>query len=425
MADDSSFNVPLAASHYERNFAGSATLRVLNRFFESDKSSQSGFSQVARPGTSIVDLIGAGPTIRELATQDGLFGDDLFVVSGDGLWRYSSAGVKTQVVGAISFNATFPSITFQASPGIERLWLADGDNLMYYEGSSKSQAQLDLTGSGIAAADTVSIGGIYYKWVASGVDAGTPAGTLANPWLVLTGLTDADSLANLGDAIGDTGTPGSQYSTALTAHTTVERRRLKTLPNDVSLIVQAITAGAAGDSIALTETSAALAWHKSDGITVTTTLVDGGLHFLTIVDFPEPDNAMLALSCTTVAGHVVIAAANSQRIYYVFPGEFWVDTFAEVEAEPDYLLGVHTVGDFLWCVGTSTIERWAATGDTSGTTPFAPVQGSALKFGAIPDTTVVINSEIYYADNESHNVRNGLGEILSTPGVSEKIRLRG
>lgn len=78
-----------------------------------------------------------------------------------------------------------------------------------------------LTATGaIISGNQVRISNTYYSWTNGSVDAGTPAGTSANPWLVALGVTDAQSLANLYDAIGATGSPGVTYSTALTAHTT-------------------------------------------------------------------------------------------------------------------------------------------------------------------------------------------------------------
>lgn len=411
-----STNIPLAASSYDRNFAGSVRLRTLNRFFEEDPSSQTGYSLVARPGTSRVTSIGLGPTIRATHTQDGTFDNDLFVISGDSLYRYDGT-TATLISGALAFTATFPSVTVQASPGVERLWVADGTDLFYYEGLSKSQAVLNLDAAGIIANDTVNIGSIYYKWVASGLDTGSPAGTLANPWNVLLGIDDANSLANLGEAIGNTGTPGSTYSTALTAHPDVEQRRIQA----TKLTVQAKVAGVAGDSIAVGETATALSWDKPDG-TATTTLVNGGLHFLTRVELPEGTDDANALAVTTVSGFVIVGANTAQRIYYIFPGEFWVDTFAEAEAEPDQLIDVKAVGDLLWVFGTSTIEIWAATGDEAS--PFAPIQGQTLRFGAIRDTVVVLDGRVFYVDT-SGVVRDGSGQRISTHTVEEKIRLRG
>lgn len=81
-----------------------------------------------------------------------------------------------------------------------------------------------LTASGvISSGNQVRINGTYYNWTSGSVDAGTPAGTSANPWLVAMGGDTATALSNLYDAISASGTPGVTYSTALTAHTTVTR----------------------------------------------------------------------------------------------------------------------------------------------------------------------------------------------------------
>lgn len=78
-----------------------------------------------------------------------------------------------------------------------------------------------LTATGaIISGNQVRISNTYYNWTSGNVDAGAPAGTSANPWLVALGGSDAQSLSNLYDAIGATGSPGVTYSTALTAHTT-------------------------------------------------------------------------------------------------------------------------------------------------------------------------------------------------------------
>jgi hypothetical protein len=37
--------------------------------------------------------------------------------------------------------------------------------------------------------DVVQIGGVYYKFTNGSVNAGAPAGTLANPWLVALGVS--------------------------------------------------------------------------------------------------------------------------------------------------------------------------------------------------------------------------------------------
>lgn len=77
--------------------------------------------------------------------------------------------------------------------------------------------RLDVDGT-----ENIRIGDTYYRPTAGSVDAGTPSGTSANPWLVAQGADTAGDLTNLHAAINASGTPGVTYSTALTAHPTVE-----------------------------------------------------------------------------------------------------------------------------------------------------------------------------------------------------------
>lgn len=76
--------------------------------------------------------------------------------------------------------------------------------------------QLDPDGT-----EFIRIDNIYYRPTTGSVDAGSPAGTSANPWRVALGVDAAASLLNLFQAINGTGTPGTTYSTALTVHPTV------------------------------------------------------------------------------------------------------------------------------------------------------------------------------------------------------------
>lgn len=79
-----------------------------------------------------------------------------------------------------------------------------------------ASAQLDSDGT-----ENIRIDNTYYRPVTGSVDAGSPAGTSANPWLFALGVDAAESLQNFFAAINDTGTPGTTYSTGLTAHPTV------------------------------------------------------------------------------------------------------------------------------------------------------------------------------------------------------------
>lgn len=400
--------IPIARTRWSREYAGSVALPLVNRFFEQDPSSAiDDTALLARPGTDNYRNFGTGPN-RGLFTQAGVFGDDLFIVSGSALIRWSGT-TQINISGSLANSPRPVSITYQKTPGVERLWIADGSNLYFYEGLSKAVGSLTFTAQP-AALDVVEIGSVYYQFVASDVNTGSPAGSIANPWKVLLGTELAGSITNLGAAIDNSGTPGGQYSSAVTAHPTVETRRVE----PTRLIVQAKTAGTGGNSITTTETGATMNWGAA-------TLLDGGLHALVAVPVPT-GGIEAAVSVTTLAGFVIISVAGSQRMFLIFPGEFWVEDFFEAESEPDLIYQVLAVGDFLYALGATTVEPFSATGDINF--PFAPVSGRAMKHGITPGTALVIDDGIIFVDDRGI-VRDNSGERLSTHDIEEQIRLRG
>lgn len=126
--------------------------------------------------------------------------------------------------------------------------------------ATASQATLTVTGGGtqIANNDTVTIddGGANEKVYTFKTTLTPTEGE------VLIGVSDTAALLNLLNAINHTGTPGTDYSCAA-AHPTVEG----TSSDATTLIVSAITPGAAGDSITTAETGAELSWDGNLGTT--------------------------------------------------------------------------------------------------------------------------------------------------------------
>lgn len=401
--------VSLARSTWRRDFAGGVSLELLNRFFESDPSSNiDDTALLARPGTDFARSVGTGPH-RQNYTQPGLFNGDLFTASGSKVYRWDGT-TEIELAGSLNAEDTPVSYTHQVSPGIQRLWIADGDNLFLYEGLSKSVGNLDSTGVNVTAGDVVLIDVVYYQFVVSGVNAGSPAGTITNPWLVLIGADAESSLGNLSDAVGASGIAGGTYSTALIANPNVEVRRLQPL----RLTVQAKVAGVAGDSIVTTETSATLTWGAG-------TLLNGGLNIIIPVAVPEDDGTQKAISLCTLAGYVIIAVAQSQRMYLIRPGEFWVELFVSAETEPDRVLQVITVGSNFWALGESTIEPFTASGDPDF--PMIPIQGRQMSYGILAGTALVLEDQVIFVDDKGI-VRDSSGSRVSTHNIEEEIRLR-
>jgi hypothetical protein len=108
-------------------------------------------------------------------------------------------------------------------------------------------------------------------------------------------------------------------------------------------------------------------------------------------------------------------------MYFIRPGEFWIEVFAEAESEPDVVLQVVTVGSSFWALGESTIEPWTATGDAD--IPFAPIQGRQMSYGIVAGTALVLEDRVIYVDDKGI-VRDSSGARISTHGIEEEIRLR-
>lgn len=105
-----------------------------------------------------------------------------------------------------------------------------------------------LTASGsISDGETVTIGSTVYTFKTT---------LTPTAFEVLIGASTAAALDNLKSAVNLTGTPGTDYATGTTIHPAVEA----TANTDTTQLFAAKTAGAAGNSIATTETGADLAF---------------------------------------------------------------------------------------------------------------------------------------------------------------------
>ncbi len=399
--------VPLGVGAYQRDYAQGPEIRLINRFFEQSPVNQvEGSVLLARPGSKLLTGAGNGP-IRRIVTQPGVFDGDMFFVSGDALFRYSASGVITPINGLIEGNGT-PAVTFVAGPGYQHLFIADGVTLQYYDGQAAATGTLTATGA-IADTDTVEIDNVYYAWTAGSVDAGSPAGTLANPWLVNLGANTEASLTNIFQAINGTGIAGTTYSTALTPHLTVEA----VSSTASTLFVRARERGAAGNTITTTETGANIAWAAA-------TLEGGGAQALNGV--PTPDDVGV-VSLATLASFVLVAVAQSQRFYWIRPGEVVIDPldFAEAESEPDQLIELLRVGDAVYMFGQSSTEVWYASGNEAA--PFFPQQGLAFSQGAIEGTSVQIRTQVITVaeDGKVYQIAGG-PQRISDNGIEERIR---
>lgn len=401
---------------YKRTLAKEAELALKNRFFEEDPVlNEFGTAMLARPGSRKFADIGEGP-IRAVYSEPGSFDDALFVVSGQTLFRYDSNGAVTNIGDISALGAgSYVSMAATASIGAEvpeYLFIADGNILWVYQEDGYARGTLSLSGP-IANNDTLVINGVYYKWTSGSVDAGAPAGTVGNPWLVKLETLDVDSLYNMYAALDTSGVAGVNYSTATTANIYVRG----TFYNSTTFIIRALVAGAGGNTYTTTETGANLSWGA-------VTLVDGGDPSLTQVQMPDDVGA---IAVAYVSSYVVVIPVQSGdlagRFYWIEPGEVEVDplNFATAERAPDPITGVIVFKDQFWLPGTSTTEVWYFTGD-----PLAPVrrlQGVVYDRGAWEGTAVKVKDSMIIVDNDGRvfQITGGIDQI-SSPDIEQRIR---
>lgn len=417
--------VPLGTSAYRRQSYGMPEIRLENRWLETmPQNLREHVSLVARPGTSEVaefsSDLGADTLspLRGTFSKTGLLNGDLFVVSGHRLWRYSSTAVKTQISGAVNGTGR-PATAWQKGIGYERLFIADGLLLNFYAGGVAATGTLTLSGGAITN-QVIEIGGVYYSWSAT-VDAGSPDGTSAKPWLALLGGTDADSLTNMAKLLDFNGVRGVDFSTALAGPSTIVTA--PTTPLTTTLPITAISTYADGNAITTSVFSGAhLAWGGA-------TLSDGGVHALQGV--PVPDGQPV-VALASVSGYVLVAVANSQKFYWVEPGETTIDplNFAEKESNPDAIVDMLTVGDQVLIMGNGSTESWYATGNP--TAPFQPNEGRAYQRGVVEGTAAVVKDSVILVgdDGIAYEVGTGTGGAeavwgvhrVSDHGIEERIR---
>lgn len=409
--------IALGTSDWRRADADEPNILVRNRYYEQNPTNlEEQASLLSRPGLKRMLSVGEGP-IRAIYSQPGSFDDALFVVSYDTLYRIDTDETITTIGSGIFGDSLRgnPSMAATANIGAvpEYLYIADGRVLWLYMDNAYSRGTLTVDGT-IANNDKIKIGTTYYLWTSGSVDAGTPDGTTGNPWLVDLGATNAEAFENMYLALSADGVAGTTYSTALTAHPTVQGE----LYTSTILVVRALTAGVAGDSIATTvETGADLAWGAA-------TLEDGGTDSLTQVQVPDDVGVV---SVGFVAGYVIVVIAQgfdvNGRFYWIEPGETTIDplNFATAERSPDPVHSVRVVGDQFWLLGTNSTEVWYPTGDPI--TPFSRVQGRLFDRGIWEGTDVQIKDSVIVVDTDGvvYNIGSS-PQRVSDHSIEERIR---
>jgi hypothetical protein len=410
--------VNFARSDFKRSVADAADLILRNRYFEENPAlSDDGSALLARPGLKYFTTVGSGP-IRGLHSEPGAFSGDLFVASGDELYRVNYNGQALLLLSNMNdpdVGVVNMAITQAIGAEPEHLFIADGRNLWVYEGATATATNTLLASGAVANGDQVRIGDIYYQFTNASVDAGAPAGTAGNPWLVALGASTAEALENLFQAINGSGTAGTDYSTSLAAHNQVTAIAF----SPTTVVVEAAVPGVQGNSIVTTETGANLAWTGGGA------LAGGVGGSVTVVATPDDVGIF---DVVTIASYVICIPVQVDefigRFYWIEPGEITIDPldFATAESYPDRVMGVRRFGDQFWLPGERSTEVWYATGDPSA--PMQRLQGVVFDRGTWEGTAVAIKETLIVVDGDGgvFAIRGGAPQRVSTPGIEEQIR---
>ena len=406
-------DIPLARGDYNRSLAKEPRMRLRNRYFEQNPIlNDEPTALLARPGLHRWIAVGDGP-IRSVYSEPGAFGDDLFVASGENLYRVSATGDVVEIGFIPSLDIRGP-VAMAATSNIgdtpAYLFVAAGSSLMCY--MEDGYAHADVSGSP-ANNDVIRVGDTYYRFTTGAVDTGTPLGTSGNPWLVAKGSSDADSWRNFAAALGATGVAGTDYSTALVPNPSAT----SSFYTGSTVRVRALAAGVVGDLIVTTTTGAVITWSSA-------TLIDGGDPYWFQVKVPE-DYGIISLAY--IASHVVVVPTQGQdingRFYWIKPGETVVDAldFATAERAPDPIHSVVVMQDQFWLMGTSTTEVWYFTGNIDS--PVARMQGVVYDRGTWEGTTIRVGDSLLMVDPEGAVFQfNGGIKRISRPDIEQRIR---
>lgn len=418
-------SVPLGRGAYKRLYGGTPEVKLLNRWIEVNPANlREGTSVLARPGTTPINELDPGSfatlgPMRGNYALSGLFSDSLFVVCGENLYRVNQDMTVTPITGVLS-GTGYCEVAWQKGIGYERLFISDGLVLQFYGGTTHASGTLTKGGSIVNGTDKFEVGGVYYTWGTS--FSGSDAGTSVHPFVVAP-LTDP--MAQLVKAIMNSGTPGTDYSSTIGGPNTFVSALADTNTPAVVVTLTALAAGTGGNAITFTVTGGSALTASGTG-----TLANGGVDALEGCDIPD---GAAPSSLTQVSSYVLVSIADTQKFYWINPGEVTIDplNFASKESSPDNIVHMREVGDQVLIIGDKSTENWYATGNLAA--PFAPIEGRVYARGAIPGTPIVVDDGCLLVGDDGRvysigfqpgdNTDAGWGvQRISNNGIEERIR---
>lgn len=168
---------------------------------------------------------------------------------------------------------------------------------------------------------------------------------------------------------------------------------------------------AANDIRVLIATGGVLySYTEADGLTVVVT----------------PDDIPIS-SVEYLNAYFILTQADSDRFYWIAPGEVDPDalSFASAEYAPDNLVRVKRLGDELWFFGVETTEVWVPTGVAAS--PFQRVSGRLYDKGCLSaDTICSLDNTLFWVGSDGIAYRADSTPMrISDNAMEERIRLGG
>lgn len=406
-------NIPFFTD-YTRRVTKAASLIMKNRWFEKNPVlSEEPVAAISRPALRKFAEVGTGP-VRKVFSSPGVFDGDLFVVSGDTLYRVAAANLAVTTVGVISTDP-LSSISMCATAPVGEgepayLFIAEGDVLWVYTDNGHAMAHLQVSGA-IADGDVIRLNDTYYAWESGSLAGGT--GSVGTPWLVALGGSNAVAMENMYNAVNATGVAGTDYTSGLTAHVDIRATHF----NATDLYFEAIVPGVAGNAFESTETGANTSFGGA-------TFSGGGGAQLRQVMMPEDYGA---ISVAHINSYVIVVPVQEEgikgRFYWIEPGEITVDpsNFATAERNPDGVQQTLVYGDMFWLLGENTTEPWITTGNPAA--PMERYKGILFDRGSWEGTGVQVKDSLIVVDEDGAVFQiSGGQKRISRPDIEERIR---
>lgn len=166
---------------------------------------------------------------------------------------------------------------------------------------------------------------------------------------------------------------------------------------------------------------------ESDRVFITR---DGVLYYYNgsvITTVAVPDNLPVN-SIDTLNGYFIVTILNSQKFFFLRPGETTIDPldFASAERIPDPIMSCRVASDEVWFLGMSGPEVWAPSGDAD--LPFQRVPGRVYREGCHSNraaVSAVVNglpANLWVTDSKTVVMGQGQTQKISNESVEEILK---